>query len=97
MCASRTRASSFRVHRALLRELKQMVRRGSVPHRVAQRARVVLLARPGLRTEEIARRLGWPSRAMRKWKARFAERTSLGTLDDRPRSAVIPLTLQPIA
>jgi transposase len=70
----------------LLRELKHIVWRGSVPHRVGQRARVVLLARAGLGTEEIAHRLGWTSRAVRKWKARFADRPSLDTLEDRPRS-----------
>jgi transposase len=55
-------------------------------HLVVQRARIVVLAHQGRGTEDIARLVGWTSRAVRKWKARFAENPALDTLEDAERS-----------
>jgi len=49
--------------------LKLLVRRHRAPHAVVQRARIVLLARDGVGTEQIARQLGCSSRNVRKWKS----------------------------
>lgn len=85
------------VHRGLLRELKDLVWRGRAIHLVAQRARIVLLAREGRGTEEIAGMVGWSARAVRKWKARFAATPSLETLEDADRSgrpSTVPLSIR---
>jgi len=47
---------------------------------------MILLARRGLGTAEIARRVGCSDRNVRKWKARFAEDPRIRSLDDAPRS-----------
>jgi transposase len=50
------------------------------------RARIVLMAAGGLRTEEIARRLSVGASTVRKWKARFTKDPRLASLKDRERS-----------
>jgi transposase len=57
----------------------------------------VLLHREGHRTEEVARRVGWTARSVRKWKRRFAQAPSLETLEDAHRSgrpATVPLAIR---
>ena len=71
--------------RAVYRELKLLARRARAPFVVVQRARMVLLARAGLGTREIARRLGCDERTVRKWKARFRGNPTLATLEDEHR------------
>ncbi|HJL15770.1 MAG TPA: IS630 family transposase [Sandaracinaceae bacterium LLY-WYZ-13_1] len=68
------------------RELKKLVRRSHAPFAVVQRARVLLLARRGVGTEEIARRLGCSSRSVRKWRARLREDPTIHAIEDAPRS-----------
>jgi transposase len=77
--------------------LKLIVRRGRAAHVVVQRARIVLMSHSGHRTEKIARAVGWTSRCVRKWKARFSEAPALNTLEDAARSgrpATIPLSVR---
>ncbi|MEM8610353.1 MAG: IS630 family transposase [Myxococcota bacterium] len=76
----------LRIPRRVLRELKRLVRRSHAPFAVVQRARMVLLARRGLGTEEIARRVGCDGRTVRKWKRRFREDPCLASLEDASRS-----------
>jgi transposase len=55
------------------------------------------MAHSGCRTEEIARLVGWTSRCVRKWKARFAESPGVKTLEDAPRSgrpSTVPLSVR---
>jgi transposase len=78
----------------LLRELKELVWRGRAIYLIAQRARIVLLAREGRGSEEIAGMVGW---AVRKWKARFAAAPSLEALEDADRSgrpSKVPLSIR---
>ncbi|MEM9731764.1 MAG: IS630 family transposase [Myxococcota bacterium] len=76
----------LRVPRSVVRELKKLVRRSRAPFAVVQRARMILLARAHVGTEETARRLGCSSRNVRKWKSRFRAEPKLVTLEDAPRS-----------
>jgi transposase len=68
------------------RKLKLLVRRQRAPYAVVVRAQIVLMARNGLGTEEIAGRLSISGRTVRKWKVRFAEEPCLEALEDRKRS-----------
>lgn len=70
----------------MYRQLKKLVRRRTAPFAVVQRAQLILLARSGLGSEEIAVRLGLSSRNVRKWKARFRATPTLASLDDAKRS-----------
>ena len=54
------------IPRAVRRELKRLVRRQRAPHALVVRAQIVLLARKGVGTEEIARRLSISGRTVRK-------------------------------
>jgi len=47
------------------------IRAGTTPQRVAQRARIVLLAGEGCSSREIARRLGVSAHTVRLWRRRF--------------------------
>lgn len=90
-------AERLRVVRSIRGELRRLVRRGRMPHAVVQRARIVLLSAAGRGTEEIARVVGWTSRAVRKWKARFAACPRTETLEDAERSgrpALVPLAVR---
>ena len=85
------------IRRALLRELKELVWRGRDIHLVVQRARIALQAHEGRGTEEIARTVGWTSRAVRKWKARFEGAPTIETLNDAARSgrpSTVPLSIR---
>ncbi len=79
-------ARRLHIQRGLRRELKELVWRGRDSHLIVQRARIVLLAHEGRGTDEIARTVGWTSRAVRKWKARFEGAPALDTLNDADRS-----------
>ncbi len=53
--------------------LQSMVRSGTCPQAVAQRARVILLAFDGLANEDIAGRVGCERHAVGPWRRRWAE------------------------
>jgi transposase len=72
--------------RGTYRELKLLVRRHRAAHVVVQRARMVLMARGGMGTREIARSIGTDERTVRKWKNRFRRAPTLAGLEDAPRS-----------
>ncbi|MCB9737936.1 MAG: IS630 family transposase [Deltaproteobacteria bacterium] len=56
------------------------------PHRLVQRARIVLAAADGEDAESIARRLSCTSRTVRTWKARWRTAPNIDALEDRARS-----------
>ncbi len=61
------------------------------------RAQMVLMARQGMGTAEIARRLSVTGRTVRKWKRRFSENPSVESLQDGARSgrpAQIPVEMR---
>lgn len=72
--------------RRVRRDLKLLARRRRAPFAVVQRARIVLLAREGKGTSEIARTVGCSVRNVRKWKERFRRDPKKEALDDAPRS-----------
>jgi putative transposase len=53
--------------------LQMMVRSGTCPQAVAQRARMILLAFDGLANEDIARQVGCERHAVGPWRRRWAE------------------------
>ena len=70
-------------------EEEQTLRRWVAAHkterRMAERARIVLLAAAGTPTTAIAQQLGTPPSRVSKWRLRFAEQRLAGLID-RPRS-----------
>lgn len=68
--------------------LERLVRARTTSQQLAVRARIVLVAADGLRTEEIARRLGLDSDTVRNWRARWGARTGsvAERLADAPKS-----------
>jgi putative transposase len=71
------------------RELNDLVRAHSTPQRLAERARIVLLAATGLGVDETARRLGiWRKTAShwrRRWRDAAASTGVAARLSDAPR------------
>jgi transposase len=65
--------------------LKMWVGAGTTEQRLAQRARVVLLAAEGLALEAISRRTGLGRQSCSKWRRRFL-RDGIEGLRDKPRS-----------
>jgi transposase len=65
-------------------QLESWSRRWTSAHALAQRSRIVLLAADGLRTGEIAARLGVHRNTVAKWRGRF-EAERLDGLVDEPR------------
>jgi transposase len=59
-------------------ELKRMAASTVLPHRVVVQAGALLLASEGVSNEEIARRSGVDSDAVRRWRARFADQGTAG-------------------
>lgn len=76
----------IRMSRRVRRELKLLVRRHRAPFAVVQRARIVLLAREGKGTEEIAGMVGCCARNVRKWKERFTACPQRDSLEDVRRT-----------
>jgi transposase len=66
-------------------ELERRARSKAEPARVAQRARIVLLAERGLTGPQIAERVGCSEPTVVLWRGRYA-RSGLAGLDDAPRS-----------
>jgi hypothetical protein len=65
--------------------LERLCRSGKTEHRVAMRARAILLAASGWQNDAIARELHRHHTWVRKWRKRFAW-ARLAGLSDRPRS-----------
>jgi transposase len=84
-------------------ELEQLTRSKLTSVRMAQRARLVLLAARGLRNTEIAERLGMGRIQAARWRERYAKARLAGIERDLPRGAppvkvdvarLVPLTTQ---
>src|SRR6476660_10233312 len=65
-------------------KLERRARDRAAEARVAERARIVLLAADGLTGPQIAERVGCTEPTVVKWRRRYAERGIAG-LDDAPR------------
>jgi transposase len=65
-------------------QLESWSRRWTTAHALAQRSKVVLLVADGLRTGEVAERLGVHRNTVAKWRRRF-EAERLEGLVDEPR------------
>ena len=80
------------------RELNALVRRHSTPQKLAERARIILLAASGLGVDETAQRLGiWRKTAStwrRRWRDADATAGVAARLSDAPRSGA-PATFTP--
>lgn len=66
------------------RYLEALAGHATGPHRLARRARLVLLAAEGLSDREIGQRVGYAVGTIRVWRRRFA-RGRLESLAERPR------------
>jgi transposase len=72
--------------RSVYAKLKLLARRRRAPLALVQRARIVLGARDGHRTVDIARDVGVDERTVRTWKSRFEKNPTVEGLLDAPRS-----------
>jgi len=64
----------------------------STPHRLMQRARIVLLAAEGRQNKEIAETLGVMERTVGRWRTRFVKHGLAGIDKDLPRGGRKPTT-----
>src|SRR5208337_5293276 len=65
--------------------LERMARARSLPARVVERARVVLLAADGLENKQIARRMRMTPEKAARWRSRFLEGGIAALEKDAPR------------
>ena len=70
--------------------LEQRSRGRSLPARVVERARIVLLAAAGKQNKEIAEQLGISAQKAGRWRARFLEQGVSGLEKDAPRPGRTP-------
>jgi transposase len=75
-------------------ELERRARSKAEPARVAQRARIVLLAEQGLTGPEIAQRVGCSEPTVVLWRRRYAD-SGIAGLDDDPRPGGPVMVLTP--
>jgi transposase len=78
-------ARSVRVSRDQAEALKELSRRLLPSPRIAQRARIVLLAASGLRDKQIAKELGIRSETAARWRNRFLDGGITALEKDAPR------------
>jgi transposase len=71
-------------------ELEKLARGRRVAVRVAERARIALLAAEGKQNREIAEISGAARRTVGVWRRRFAEKRIAGILKDAPRAGRLP-------
>ena len=94
----RTKASPIELSSEHERDLNALVRAHSTPQKLAERARIVLLAASGLGVNETARRLGiWRKTAghwRRRWRDAEPSAGIAARLCDAPRSGA-PATFTP--
>lgn len=70
--------------------MAKRARSGREPHRIVQRAQIVVLACLGIANAEIARRVGVVVAVVRKWRGRVAARPRVSSLEDERRSGRPP-------
>jgi transposase len=78
-------------------ELEKLARSRRSEVRVAQRARIVLLASQGRRNKEIGAILGIDRRKAGRWRDRYAEAGVAGILKDLPRGGRKPVAREKVA
>jgi len=81
------------LRRRVRRSLEHISRSTRVAHARVVRARIVPFAAAGVSNAEIARRVGCEVKTVRKWRARFAARPQISSLNDDMRvgrPAVVP-------
>jgi transposase len=71
-------------------ELKRIARGRSMPSRVVERARIVLMAAEGKQNKEIAAALGVMPRTAATWRTRYLRRGLVGIEKDAPRPGRLP-------
>ena len=74
-------------------ELKRMAGSSSLPHRTVMQAKALLWAADGVANQEIARRCGVDSDAVRRWRAKFTDKgvDGVGVIaKGRGRKPVLP-------
>src|SRR5580698_8091692 len=79
-------APALPLRRRLRASIERLARRPSTEQRVAQRARIVLLAHEGLSNAAIATVEGVCEATARKWRERMRARPHVKTLEDAPLS-----------
>jgi len=71
-------------------QLQSYARGRSLPARIVQRARIVLLAADGKQDQQIGRELGLPRQNAARWRKRFLRLGVAGLLKDAPRPGRTP-------
>lgn len=79
------------------RKLQNLARGRKTPVRLAQRAKIVLLAGKGIMNKEIAVELGIDRRTVSRWRERYAEKGLAGIEKDLPRGGRKPIACNRIA
>src|SRR5260370_34852665 len=82
----RRTASKIYVAPPVRKRLERLARRATAQRRLVDRARIVLAAAGGASNAEIARTYGFTETTVRKWRDRFAARSTREALDDSQRS-----------
>jgi transposase len=72
------------------RQLEAYARGRSIPARLVQRAKIVLLAAEGMENREIAASLGVMRHTVGRWRSRFCQFGLRGIEKDAPRSGRLP-------
>ncbi len=75
-------ASRIHVAPPVRKRLERLARSATAQRRLVDRARIVLAAAGGASNAEIARSLGFTEKTVRKWRDRFAARSTRAALDD---------------
>jgi len=75
-------------------ELKTIARGRSMPARLVERARIVLMAAEGKQNKEIAAALGVMPRTVATWRLRYLRKGLAGIEKDAPRPGRIPTITQ---
>ena len=71
-------------------QLQTWAKARTQPHRVVQRARIILLAASGIESQEIARRLDVSRPTVQLWRQRFLALRAAGLEKDAPRPGRLP-------
>lgn len=79
-------SEALRIRRRLRVAMEKRARSRREPHRIVQRAQIIVLACEGLANAEIARRVGVGVSMVRLWRSRIAARPRVSSLEDAHRS-----------
>lgn len=90
-------AERLRLPQKVRKQVSRLSRSATAPHRLVERAKIIVLACEGHSNAEIARRLQCSESTVRKWRGRMQDRPKQASLDDMPRSgrpAEIPISIR---